>query len=87
MAKKSMVARERKRARTVAKFAGKRAELKAILKDASAFNVQFESSRALFIDTLSFERYVEGEPWVAYDRFCRQFLAPLAPFIIRTWPR
>ena len=33
MAKKSMIARENKRARTVAKFAGKRAELKAILKD------------------------------------------------------
>jgi small subunit ribosomal protein S14 len=31
-----MVARERKRARTVAKFAGKRAELKAILRDANA---------------------------------------------------
>ena len=38
MAKKSMVARERKRARTVAKFAGKRAELKAILKDPNASN-------------------------------------------------
>ena len=36
MAKKSMVARENKRARTVAKFAGKRAELKAILKDPNA---------------------------------------------------
>ncbi len=36
MAKKSMIAREHKRARTVAKFAGKRAELKAILKDANA---------------------------------------------------
>ena len=36
MAKKSMVARERKRARTVAKFAAKRAELKAVLKDANA---------------------------------------------------
>jgi small subunit ribosomal protein S14 len=36
MAKKSMIARERKRARTVAKFAGKRAELKAILKDPNA---------------------------------------------------
>ena len=36
MAKKSMVARERKRSRTVAKFAGKRAELKAILKDPNA---------------------------------------------------
>ena len=36
MAKKSMVARERKRARTVARFAAKRAELKAILKDPNA---------------------------------------------------
>ncbi len=36
MAKKSMIAREHKRARTVAKFAVKRAELKAILKDANA---------------------------------------------------
>jgi small subunit ribosomal protein S14 len=33
MAKKSMVAREKKRARAVAKYAGKRAELKAVIKD------------------------------------------------------
>ena len=36
MAKKSMIARENKRARTVAKFSRKRAELKAILKDPNA---------------------------------------------------
>ena len=36
MAKKSMIAREKKRARTVAKFAGKRAELKAIINDPKA---------------------------------------------------
>ena len=36
MAKKSMVARENKRARMVAKYAEKRAALKAILKDANA---------------------------------------------------
>ncbi len=36
MAKKSMVAREKKRARMVAKYAGKRAALKAILKDPNA---------------------------------------------------
>ncbi len=36
MAKKSMIAREAKRARTVAKFAAKRAELKAILKSTEA---------------------------------------------------
>ncbi len=36
MAKKSMIAREKKRARTVAKFAAKRAELKGILSDVNA---------------------------------------------------
>jgi hypothetical protein len=30
------------------------------------------------IDTLSFEEYREGEPWVAYRQFCQHFLAPLA---------
>ena len=36
MAKKSMIARETKRARTVAKFANKRAELKAVIADVNA---------------------------------------------------
>jgi ribosomal protein L11 methylase PrmA len=48
------------------------------LKDASAYNVQFIGSKPVFIDTLSFERYVEGTPWVAYQQFCQHFLAPLA---------
>ena len=33
MAKKSMIAREAKRTATVKKYAGKRAELKAIIRD------------------------------------------------------
>jgi ribosomal protein L11 methylase PrmA len=48
------------------------------LKDCSAFNVQFNGGRPVFIDTLSFERYREGQPWVAYRQFCQHFLAPLA---------
>ncbi|MDI7275207.1 MAG: SAM-dependent methyltransferase [Anaerolineae bacterium] len=48
------------------------------LKDCSAFNIQFVGTRPLLIDTLSFERYREGEPWVAYRQFCQHFLAPLA---------
>jgi ribosomal protein L11 methylase PrmA len=48
------------------------------LKDASAYNVQFLDGKPVFIDTLSFEPYREGEPWVAYRQFCQQFLAPLA---------
>ena len=49
-----------------------------VLKDASAYNVQFHDGRPLLVDTLSFERYREGEPWVAYRQFCEHFLAPLA---------
>ena len=48
------------------------------LKDASAYNIQFRQGRPVLIDTLSFEPYREGEPWVAYRQFCRHFLAPLA---------
>ncbi len=48
------------------------------LKDASAYNVQFVDGRPVLIDTLSFEPYPEGQPWVAYGQFCRHFLAPLA---------
>ncbi len=48
------------------------------LKDASAYNVQFLGYKPVFIDTLSFERLQEGEPWKAYRQFCQHFLAPLA---------
>jgi hypothetical protein len=48
------------------------------LRDASAYNVQFHRGRPVLIDTLSFERYEEGRPWVAYRQFCQHFLAPLA---------
>ncbi len=48
------------------------------LKDASAYNIQFYQGKAALIDTLSFETYQEGEPWVAYRQFCQHFLAPLA---------
>ncbi len=47
------------------------------LKDASAFNVQFYSGKPIFIDSLSFEKYKEGVPWVAYKQFCQHFLGPL----------
>jgi len=48
------------------------------LKDCSAYNIQFKNGKPIFIDTLSFEKYREGEPWVAYRQFCQHFLAPLA---------
>ncbi len=49
-----------------------------ILKDASAYNIQFGSGGPVLIDTLSFEKYSEGKPWIAYRQFCQHFLAPLA---------
>lgn len=48
------------------------------LKDASAYNVQFDGGRPLLIDTLSFEVAEATEPWPAYRQFCEHFLAPLA---------
>lgn len=48
------------------------------LKDATAYNIQFRNGKPVFIDTLSFERYTEGRPWVAYRQFCQHFVAPLA---------
>src|SRR4030042_1775393 len=49
-----------------------------VLKDASAYNIQFHHGKPILIDTLSFEIYHEGEPWVAYREYCQHFLAPLA---------
>ncbi|HEX7556797.1 MAG TPA: hypothetical protein VF338_09250 [Leptolinea sp.] len=48
-----------------------------ILKDASAYNIQFEKGKPVLIDTLSFDDYAEGKPWDAYRQFCQHFLAPL----------
>ncbi|MBI4092664.1 MAG: SAM-dependent methyltransferase [Candidatus Kerfeldbacteria bacterium] len=48
------------------------------LKDASSFNIQFHNGRPTLIDTLSFELFAEGKPWIAYRQFCQHFLAPLA---------
>ena len=49
----------------------------ATLVDASAYNVQFDGSKPLFIDPLSLRRYREGEYWYAQNQFCENFLNPL----------
>ena len=49
-----------------------------ILKDASAYNVQFFGRRPLFIDSLSFRMYKLGAHWDGYKQFCEHFIAPLA---------
>ena len=48
-----------------------------ILKDSSAFNVQWIGASPVFIDIPSFEQLSPGEPWVGYRQFCQMFLYPL----------
>ncbi|MBI4775660.1 MAG: methyltransferase [Deltaproteobacteria bacterium] len=48
-----------------------------ILKDASAYNVQWIGTRPIFIDVPSFEEWEAGEPWIGYRQFCQLFLYPL----------
>ncbi len=48
-----------------------------LLKDATAYNVQFRGVTPLFIDVLSFARLQLGECWAGYNQFCRTMLYPL----------
>ncbi|WP_310990989.1 class I SAM-dependent methyltransferase [Aequorivita marina] len=48
-----------------------------ILKDASAYNITFHKGKPVFIDSLSFDFYVENTPWRAYKQFITHFLGPL----------
>ncbi|MFC2074896.1 methyltransferase [Bdellovibrionota bacterium] len=48
-----------------------------ILKDSSAFNVQWVGTNPIFIDIPSFQKLAPGEPWVGYKQFCQMFLYPL----------
>jgi ribosomal protein L11 methylase PrmA len=47
------------------------------LSDASAYNIQFQGHRPVFIDHLSFRPYRSGEIWIGHRQFCEQFLNPL----------
>jgi len=57
-----------------------------MLKDASAYNIQWHKGRMIFIDTLSFEKYDEQKPWIAYRQFCEHFLGPLLLMHYRKLP-
>ena len=52
------------------------------IKDATPYNIQFVAGRPMFIDIGSFEPYTDGEPWIGYRQFTRQFLFPL---MLRAW--
>lgn len=48
-----------------------------MLKDASAYNIQYYKRGMVLIDTLSFIKYEPGMPWGAYPQFLQHFLYPL----------
>ena len=48
-----------------------------MLKDASAFNMQYVDGRMQLIDTLSFCKYEPGMPWFAFQQFLQHFLNPM----------
>lgn len=48
-----------------------------ILKDASPYNTQWLGTKPIFIDVLSFKKWIAGDPWVGYNQFCQLFLFPL----------
>ena len=48
-----------------------------ILKDATAFNIQWRGTKPVFIDIPSFEQLSPGTAWMGYRQFCQLFLFPL----------
>jgi SAM-dependent methyltransferase len=47
------------------------------LTDGSAYNIQFIGVDPIFIDSLAFVPYRDGQPWAGYAQFCESFLNPL----------
>jgi ribosomal protein L11 methylase PrmA len=52
-------------------------ERDCVLIDASAYNIQFNNTKPIFIDVLSIENYKYGSYWFGHKQFCEQFLNPL----------
>lgn len=50
---------------------------KVMIKDASAFNLQFHKGQIIFIDLLSFEVIDNNYAWKSYQQFCTNFLTTL----------
>ncbi len=52
-------------------------ENEATLIDSSAYNIQFDGYKPVFIDILSIKKYQNGEYWKGHKQFCENFLYPL----------
>jgi ribosomal protein L11 methylase PrmA len=47
------------------------------LSDSTAYNIQFQGTKPVFIDHLSLIPYRAGDVWMGHRQFCMQFLNPL----------
>jgi ribosomal protein L11 methylase PrmA len=47
------------------------------MSDSTAYNVQFQGTRAVFIDHLSIIPYEDGSPWAGQRQFAMHYLGPL----------
>jgi hypothetical protein len=47
------------------------------LKDGTSYNVQWIGAQPTFIDVVSFERLIPGQPWAGYRQFCQTAFFPL----------
>ena len=52
-------------------------ERNAVLIDSSAFNIQFQNDKPIFIDVLSIDKYNDGDYWNGHGQFLKQFVNPL----------
>ncbi len=48
-----------------------------VLKDSTPYNIQWQGSSPIFIDTASFIKLPDGAAWSGYRQFCELFLFPL----------
>jgi len=57
-----------------------------ILKDASAYNIQFLDGKPILIDTLSFDIYHEGQLWDGYRQFLSTFFGTSGVSVAGRYP-
>jgi len=57
-----------------------------ILKDSSAYNIQWLGTHPQHIDIPSFQPWQPGEAWIGYRQFCQHFLYPLMLTAYRQLP-
>jgi SAM-dependent methyltransferase len=57
-----------------------------VLRDGTAFNVQWVGSQPTFIDVTSFGRWQRGDAWAGYRQFCSQCLNPLLLYAYKGVP-